>query len=95
MNILVFPEGARSPDGRLQAFKKGGFALAIRSGVPIIPISISGSRDVLPRDSWKIQPGRIKVVVERPIETRGYTRKNRDELVEKVREVIATNLDQF
>lgn len=94
-NILVFPEGARSLDGRLQDFKKGGFALAIKSGVPIIPISISGSRDILPRGGWKIRPGRIKVVVERPIETGGYTRKNLGELMERVRGTISANLDRF
>ncbi len=94
-NILVFPEGALSLDGRLQDFKKGGFALAIKSGVPIIPISISGSRDILPRGGWKIRPGRIKVVVERPIETGGYTRRNLGELMERVRGTISANLDRF
>ncbi len=94
-SILVFPEGARSFDGRLQPFKKGGFALAIKSGVPIIPISIRGSRDVLPRGGWRIEPGRIRIVVEKPIATEGYTRKDRDILMERVREAITTNLDQF
>lgn len=94
-NILVFPEGARSLDGRIQDFKKGGFTLAIKSEVPIIPISISGSKDVLPRGGWRIQPGRIKVVVERPIETEGYTRKNLGELIERVRRAITANLDRF
>jgi 1-acyl-sn-glycerol-3-phosphate acyltransferase len=92
-NIVVFPEGARSFDGRLQPFKKGGFALAIKSGVPVVPISIRGSRDILPRGGWRIKPGRIEVVVEKPIATEGYTRKDRDELMERVREAITTNLN--
>ncbi|UCD85057.1 MAG: 1-acyl-sn-glycerol-3-phosphate acyltransferase [Deltaproteobacteria bacterium] len=94
-NILVFPEGARSFDGRLQTFKKGGISLAIKSGVPIIPISIKGSGDILPRGSGRIRPGRIKIALGKPIGTRNYTRKNSEELVKRLREAISTNLDRL
>ena len=74
-------------------FKKGGFVLAIKSGQPIVPISISGARAVLPRGWGRVHPGPIKVVISRPIPTDTYKTKNKDELMALLREAIASNYD--
>jgi 1-acyl-sn-glycerol-3-phosphate acyltransferase len=70
-SVLIFGEGSRSEDGSLQPLKKGGFHLAMQSGAPIVPISIRGSRAVLPKGSRRIRPGRIDLVISDPIAARG------------------------
>jgi 1-acyl-sn-glycerol-3-phosphate acyltransferase len=89
VSIVIFPEGTRSEDGVLQEFKKGGFILAIKSQQPIVPISISGSHRVVPRkNKWIIQPGTVRMTIGLPIPTAGCTTKERDLLIEEVRESI-------
>jgi len=87
-SVLVFPEGTRSPDGKIHAFKKGGFTLAVKAGVPIVPISIRGSREVLPRGSLKVTPGEIEVIVGQPIRTDNRSPATRQGLMDDVREAI-------
>ncbi len=92
MSVVVFPEGSRSPDGSIQPFKKGGFTLAIKSRVPIIPISITGSREVMPKGKWTTFPGEILIRIDDPIETQDYSLKDRKFLMEKVKQIISKNL---
>ena len=92
VSVVIFPEGTRSRDGSIQPFKRGGFTLALKSGVPIIPITINGSRDVMPRDSMRVRPGEIRVNVERAIQTAPFSLRERNVLMEKVRETIERNL---
>jgi 1-acyl-sn-glycerol-3-phosphate acyltransferase len=92
ISFAVFPEGTRSPDGRLLPFKKGGFLLAVENGAPILPVTISGSRDVLPNRSLRPMPGRIVVTVHPPVETAGLGRDDVPALVEQVRATIASAL---
>jgi 1-acyl-sn-glycerol-3-phosphate acyltransferase len=87
-SVLVFPEGTRSPDGKIHPFKKGGFTLAVKAGVPIVPISIRGSREVLPRSSLRVRPGRIEITVGKPIQTEGRGLADRGDLMQQVREAI-------
>lgn len=91
-SIFIFPEGTRSSDGVIGEFKKGGFVLAVKSGQPVVPISISGSYRILPKKSWKIYPGEIKLAIGRPIRTAGSDNRSRDLLMEQVREAIRANL---
>jgi 1-acyl-sn-glycerol-3-phosphate acyltransferase len=91
MSVVIFPEGSRSPDGSIQPFKKGGFTLAIKSKVPIVPIAISGSRDIMPKDRWTATAGGIRVFVGHPIEIQQYSLKDRESLMRKVRETITEN----
>jgi len=66
MSVTVFPEGSRSPDGSIQPFKKGGFTLAIKSKVPIVPIAIDGSRDIMRRiNSPSLREIRMLMIVHR------------------------------
>lgn len=91
MSLLIFPEGSRSPDGSIQPFKKGGFTLAIKSKVPIIPISISGSREVMPKEKFTSAPGEIRIRIDHPIEIQNYSMKDRESLMEKVSQTISKN----
>jgi 1-acyl-sn-glycerol-3-phosphate acyltransferase len=93
ISLVVFPEGTRSPDGKLGIFKKGGFIIAIRGGIPIVPISISGSRFVLPKHSLQARPGVIKMVIGKPIDTTDYNYSNRDKLLSLTIEAIKSNID--
>jgi 1-acyl-sn-glycerol-3-phosphate acyltransferase len=91
MSVVIFPEGSRSGDGSIQPFKKGGFTLAIKSGVPIVPVTITGSRDIMPRDRLTVSPGEIQIQIGHPIETQHYSLKDRNSLMEKVRKAISEN----
>ncbi|SFM98147.1 lysophospholipid acyltransferase family protein [Thermodesulforhabdus norvegica] len=91
-SVVIFPEGTRSPNGILLPFKKGGFMLAIQSGQPIVPISISGSYHVLPKGKWLIRPGTVTVTIHDPIATEEFDKSNRDSLMEKVRKAILSGL---
>jgi len=92
-SVMVFAEGTRSSDGRIQEFKKGGFMAAIVRQLPILPVTVNGSRRVLPKGSLVVKPGRIQVVVGAPIDTTGYTADTVQELMEKTRQAIMANFD--
>ena len=93
--ILFYAEGTRSPDGKIHAFKKGGVNLAIRTGLPVVPLSISGTWKLMPKGALIIRPGgRAKVVVGQPIATTGMSLDERDALNERVRDVIVSNFDE-
>jgi len=87
-SVVVFAEGTRSPDGSLQPLKKGAFVMAINAGCPIVPVSISGSRAVLSRDSLDIRRGSIDVVIGDPIPTSRHTLERKDLLMQEVRRAI-------
>lgn len=84
-SVLVFPEGTRSRTGELGPFKKAGFLLAIKSGLPIVPIGISGTREVAGKGGFRIRPGVVKVRVGSPIPTSGAGVSHREALMERVR----------
>lgn len=86
---FVFPEGTRSRDGYLHKFKKGGFKLAIQAGAPIIPITIIGSRQVLPPDEIIFRPGPIEMYVDAPIPTTNLTDADLEPLMETVYNIMA------
>ncbi len=93
-SVSVFAEGTRTKDGNLQPFKRGAFVMAIKSGKPIVPVAISGSRDVLPTNSARFNPGTITVTYGKPIDVAGkeFTRQEEKELVERVRVEISAML---
>ena len=91
MSVVIFPEGSRSPNGSIQPFRKGGFTLAIKSQVPIVPIAIAGSWEIMPKNTWMLISGPIRMRVGDPIETKEYSLKERKTLMEKVNEAIASN----
>ena len=87
--VFIYPEGTRSRDGHLQPFKKGGFKLALQAGVPIIPVTIIGSRQVLPVDSIIFRPGPVEMRVDAPLPTKGLTEDDLDELMRRVWDTMA------
>jgi 1-acyl-sn-glycerol-3-phosphate acyltransferase len=94
ISYLIFAEGTRSRDGRLGEFKRGGFALAIEAGVPIVPVSVIGTRRMLPRGAFLIRSGEARVVFHPPVDPCGFTVKERRALAERVRTAIATALPE-
>jgi 1-acyl-sn-glycerol-3-phosphate acyltransferase len=87
-NILAFPEGTRSKDGRILPFKKGPFVVAVEAGVPIIPVAISGSGRALPSGGFNLVGGVVRMKVGQPISTADRGREGRDGLLIEVREAI-------
>lgn len=92
VSVIFFAEGTRSSDGRLRDFKKGGFVVALEKSLPILPVTVNGSRKVLPKGSIVFTPGRITVSVGDPIDTHGYTRDTMPELMTKTRSSIESRL---
>lgn len=86
--MVLFPEGTRSPDGRLYEFKKGAFVLAIKTGVPIVPVGISGSRAIMPKGTFRVRSGEIRIRVGPEIGVQGTTADDRDSLREKSRSAV-------
>jgi 1-acyl-sn-glycerol-3-phosphate acyltransferase len=87
--LVVFPEGTRSDGNSLLPFKKGGFVLAIKSGAPIVPVSIYGTHKILPRKSLRLGEGkRVKILVHPPVETSYFTMENKETLMNLIRTKI-------
>ncbi len=93
MSLAVFPEGARTPDGLLQEFKPGAFRIALKAGVPIVPVTIRGTFALLPRTTLAPRPGRVDVIVGEPIDTTAYTEKSLPALIQRTKDAIQANLD--
>jgi 1-acyl-sn-glycerol-3-phosphate acyltransferase len=90
-SVAFFPEGTRSEDGKLLKFRKGGFILARKSGCPILPITINGSRFVLPKNTLDLMPGKIEIRIHRPIDCPSAL--TLDESLRAVEKAIREGLD--
>ena len=91
-SFLIYPEGTRSPDGRLQRVKKGAVMMAINAGVPIVPMVCSGAHRIMEKRSLVIHPGEIVVEFLEPIDSSKYPMEQRDILNEKIRDAMAAAL---
>lgn len=89
-SVLLFPEGHRSRTGQLLPFKAGSFYIAILSGVPVVPITITGSSHVLKPDTYHVRSGQTEMIVHPSIETKNLTLKDVDKLSEQVKSIIAS-----
>jgi 1-acyl-sn-glycerol-3-phosphate acyltransferase len=94
VSLIWFAEGTRSIDGRIGQFKKGAFMAALQSGTPVLPVTINGSRRVMPKGSVVFTPGRIELIVATPIETRGLAHHDLEKLMVQTRDVILTHFRQ-
>ena len=92
INVWIAPEGTRSDDGALLPFKKGGFVMAEQTGVPILPVTVDGTRNVLPAKDYRVRKGqRVRITFHPAIDPRDYANR-RDDLMGAVRERIASVL---
>lgn len=95
VNVWIAPEGTRSNDGRLLPFKKGGFVIALQTGFPILPVTVWGSRDVLRSKGYRVHQGkRVDVTFHEPIDPVPYGTARRAELIERVRDTVASALPE-
>jgi 1-acyl-sn-glycerol-3-phosphate acyltransferase len=78
-------------DNQIHPFKKGVFHLALKAGVPIVPVTIIGSGDIMPKKSFRVHPGKITMVIDKPIDVTGYSEETIDELLNRVHEVVASH----
>lgn len=91
-SVIFFPEGTRSRNGRLLPFKKGAFRMAIELGLPVLPLTVSGTRDVLPAGTIDLLPGRARLTIHPPVATAGLSKDDTEELAARVRDIIAAEL---
>ena len=93
VSVMIFPEGTRSKDGSITAFKKGGFVMAVDSGVPIVPVIIRGTWPIMAKSSLWINRGDVEMEIAKPINTSDYSRETKEDLMDKVRSVICQKFD--
>jgi 1-acyl-sn-glycerol-3-phosphate acyltransferase len=94
-SVLVFAEGTRSVDGNIGSFKKGGIMLALKTGAPIVPVTIFGSNTILGKDSWRLHPGTVRVQLSPPFNSDNYDISERDDLLRRIRETIVESYESF
>ena len=94
-STLIYPEGTRSKNGRLLPFKKGGFILAIKSKIPLVPITIIGSGKALPKGKYFIKKEYIKIIINPPILTNEFIYEEKEDLIQNCRNIIKNNIISF
>jgi len=93
-SVLIFPEGTRSQDGRLQSFRPGGFHLALKAGSDIVPVAIMDSHRIVPKGSLRIKKGTISMHIGPPIPTHQYSRKDMNLLMNRVRDALIKQMKE-
>ncbi len=91
-SVIFFPEGTRSRDGSLGEFKKGAFKMALDLELPILPVTIIGTKNILPSDTTNLMPGSARLIIHSPIPITGYTDENIEGLMDAARTTIAEGL---
>jgi 1-acyl-sn-glycerol-3-phosphate acyltransferase len=91
-SFLIYPEGTRSFDGKLLPFRRGGFFLALESGAPIVPVSVKGTYELMPRGKWRVRKGPVKITLHEPIAVTGYTQDTMAELMDIVKVAVSSGL---
>jgi 1-acyl-sn-glycerol-3-phosphate acyltransferase len=95
MPLVIFPEGGRSADGRLQAFLSGPAYMAIRAQVPVVPIALVGTYELMPMHTYHLRPRPLLLIVGEPISTVGYTSKMADDLSQRIFDAISRMYDEY
>jgi 1-acyl-sn-glycerol-3-phosphate acyltransferase len=93
-SVIIFPEGTRSRDGKLHEFKTGGLVLAIKSGVPLVPVAIKGTYEVLPKGCLFAKPGNVIIRVGKPIDTSQYSVKEKQDLAHLLHDKVKSLLEK-
>ena len=92
-SLVIFPEGTRSADGVVGVFKAGSLRLAMKSGVPIVPVSISGSKEIMPKGSSIIKSASVNVIISPPLMHEEFEGMDSRQIAEKVRNIIVSNME--
>lgn len=94
-SVLTFPEGTRNRDSAaVQPFKRGSFVLALEAGVPVVPVSLCGVKDLVPRGLLHIRPGLVRLILHEPIPTAGVPVDDAADLADRVRAAVVAGCDQ-
>jgi 1-acyl-sn-glycerol-3-phosphate acyltransferase len=94
LSFAIYPEGTRSRDGRLLPFKKGAFVIAIRAGVPVVPVSIVGAQSLMRKGEWYMRPGEVIIRFGPAVDASKYTVEQRTELLKRVESLVAAGLPE-
>jgi len=89
-SFLLFPEGTRSRDGKMRPFRRGGFFLALESGAPVVPVTIEGTFELMPKGQWYARGGEVRIVFHDQVPVEGYGPETMPELMERVRAAVAS-----
>lgn len=92
VSVVIFPEGTRTHDGLIGKFRRGAFLLASDLNLPLVPITIKGAFEALPRNTFLIHPGKITMVIHNPLNTESYNHDNINELINRTHEIIQNDL---
>jgi 1-acyl-sn-glycerol-3-phosphate acyltransferase len=90
LSLIIFPEGTRSQTGRVGIFKAGSFLMAIEAGLPVVPLSVDGTRRVMRKGELTTRPGHATLVVHPPLDTTGLTVSDARAFAQKVRDIVST-----
>ncbi len=93
-SVVIFPEGTRSETGQIGPFKKGAFKLAFDLGLPILPITIIGTKDILPSGTINLKPGNAKMIIHKPIDIHHYTEDQMKEIIQVTRDIISSPIQK-
>lgn len=93
-SVVIFPEGTRSQDGQLGKFKRGAFKLALDLELPLLPVTVIGTRKILPSDSVNLLPGKAKMIIHKPINIKDFNEDNINDLIKVAKERIGSVLPQ-
>lgn len=93
-SFLIFPEGTRSRDGRLRPFRRGGFFLALASGAPIVPVTIRGTFELMPKGRWLARRGKVRMVFHDPVPVTGHTPETLGGLMDEVRRAVLSGMEE-
>lgn len=94
-SLIIYPEGTRTRDGAPRPFKKGAFTMAVAADMPVLPVTVYGTRQVWTPTRFLIHPGPVTVLIDPPIETAGLDRSDVDALRARVQDLITANLDRM
>ena len=94
-SIVIFPEGTRSLDNKVGAFKKGGRLLAKRSQTPMVPVTIIGTGKIIKKGSGIIHPGPIRIIISPPLEAKFVSSTEGESALNDIREIICHNLERY
>lgn len=92
ISMMMFPEGARTKDGKLQPFRRGAYRIAMDMELPLVPITINGPYDVMPINTLQLNPGKLEMIIHKPIPTKDLEKKDMRELMDQTKEIIYSGL---